>query len=537
MDPILISIAFIFGFAVRMAGLPPFVGYLAAGFVLNAMGFEGGQMLEDVADLGVILLLFSIGLKLKLRNLKKPEIWAGASTHMLFTVLFFGFGIYGLGIAGVSKFAGLDLKLALLIAFALSFSSTVFAVKVLEERAEMSALHGQVSIGVLIIQDILAVVFLTASTGKLPSSWALALPFALMLIRPLLMKVMDHSGHGELLILLGFFLALVVGAAGFGLVGLKPDLGALIIGMVLARHPKAAELSKSLFSFKEIFLVGFFLSIGLSGTPSLEALGVAALLLLAVSFKVVLFFLLFTRFKLRARTSFLAALSLANYSEFGLIVGALGASLGWITSEWLVIMAIALVMTFVLAAPLNTSAHALYDRWADRLKPIETLKRHPDDQPIDSGDAVIAVFGMGRVGTAAYDDLHQRYGNAVIGIDRDPDTVAAHQNRGRNVILGDPTDFDFWERAAVSGGYKIRLVLLAMPKYTANLAAVKEIRARKFAAAIATTAHFDDEVKFLREAGADAVYNFYSEAGFGFAEHACGQLGDRSGLRVAETPM
>ena len=137
---------------------------------------------------------------------------------------------------GIALFAPLDLKRALLVAFALSFSSTVFAVKVLEEKAEMASFHGRVAIGILIMQDILAVIFLTASTGKLPTAWALALIPLLFILRPVMMRLMEGSGHGELMILFGLFLALVVGAGGFEMVGLKPDLGALIIEVRLRKN-------------------------------------------------------------------------------------------------------------------------------------------------------------------------------------------------------------------------------------------------------------------------------------------------------------
>jgi len=520
MDPgIWIVVAFILGFAARQVGLPPLVGFLVAGFVLNAMGVRENAVVVELSDIGVTLLLFSIGLKLHLRSLIRPEVWAGALLHMVITVILFGLGAFALAVGGLSLFSGLDVKLSLLVAFALSFSSTVFAVKVLEEKAEMTSLHGRVAIGILIVQDILAVIFLTASAGKLPSPWALLVPVVLFAIRPLLMKILDRCGHGELLILFGLFVALVVGAAGFELVGLKPDLGALILGVLVANHPKASELAKSLFSFKEIFLIGFFLKIGLSGAPSFEALGIAALFVLVVPFKVALFFLLLTRFKLRARTSLLGSFSLANYSEFGLIVGAIGTANGWIANEWLVIIAIALSATFVLASPLNTAAHSIYARLADRLKPFETKGRHPDDQPIDPGNAEIAIYGMGRIGTGAYDFLRERYGEVVIGVDYDPLTIKKHQEAGRNVIYGDPTDPDFWARTRPNET-KIRVVLLAMSKHAANLAAAKQILHEKFPAMLAATAHFDDEINALKEAGVHAAYNFFAEAGTGLAERA-----------------
>ena len=521
MDPLLILIAFIFGFAVYLVGLPPLVGYLIAGFALQALGVQGGENLETIADMGVMLLLFTIGLKLKLKTLARPEIWAGASIHMLVTVMVFGAAIFALGLAGFSAFAGLDFKLSVLVAFALSFSSTVFAVKALEDRGEMSSLHGRISIGILIMQDIFAVLFLTFSTGKIPSPWAIVLVGGLIASRPLLIAMLNRVGHRELLLLFSIFLALGLGAAGFDFVRLKPDLGALFMGILLAGHPKTEEMSDALLSIKDLFLVGFFLTIGLAGAPTIQSFGIAAVLTVAVVFKVGLFFLLLSRFKLRARTSLLASLSLANYSEFGLLVAAISVRNNWIDPEWLITIAIALSISFIVASPLNTAAHRIYERWSRRLQPFESPTRHPDDQPLDAGDAEIVVFGLGRIGTAVYDDMRNRFGEIVIGIDFNKEVVVKHQQAGRNVITGDATDHDFWERAVAGGVAKIRMVILAMPDHTANMNAMEELTRGQFPGKIAAAAVFDDEVEELRQAGAHAAYDIYAEAGFGFAEHVC----------------
>jgi glutathione-regulated potassium-efflux system ancillary protein KefC len=523
MDPLWILVAFILGFTVNRVGLPPLVGYLIAGFVLQALGVEGGATLEKIADLGVTLLLFSIGLKLRLRSLANPEIWAGASIHMLVTVIVFAAAIYALGLSGLSVFGSLDFKLSLMIAFALSFSSTVFAVKVLEERGEMSSRHGRISIGILIMQDIFAVLFLTFSTGKIPSPWAIALVGGLMIARPLFFAILDRVGHRELLLLFSVFLALGLGAGGFEFVGLKPDLGALVVGVLAAGHPKAGEMAKTLLSFKDLFLVGFFLSIGLSGTPTLQAVGIGGLLTMGIVFKTALFFLLLTRFKLRARTSLLASFSLANYSEFGLLVATTGFRNGWIGSEWLIILAIALAMTLVLASPLNSFVHSIYSRFSERLRPFETKTRRAGDQPVDTGEAQIAIFGMGRVGTGAYDDMRRRHGEVVIGVDFDEKTVKTHLDAGRKVILGDPTDHDFWAKTRQSGE-NMQVVLLTLPEHTANMTAVAQLTEMKFTGLIAATAKFDDNVEELKAAGVQAVFNLYAEAGYGLAEHVCQRL-------------
>ncbi len=474
MDPIFITIAFVLGFLVRQVGLPPLVGFLAAGFVLNGLGFEGGETLQTFADLGVTLLLCSIGLKLDLKSLTKPEVWAGASLHMAITVAVFSVGVFGLGMAGLPFFVDLTFSTAILVAFALSFSSTVFAVKILEEKGEMGAMHGRVSIGILIMQDIFAVLFLTFSLGKLPSFWAILIPVALWGLKPVLYRLMSRSGHGELLLMFGLFAALVVGASGFELVGLKADLGALILGILLAGHAKSSELSKTLLSLKELLLVGFFLNIGMSGAPTLAAVGVAALLVLVVPLKVALFYILLTRFKLRARSSLLGSLNLANYSEFGRIVAAVGATQGWLSPESLVIIALALSATFVIASPLNTAADVLYSKYRERLCKFETNTRHPDDQPIDPGDASIGIFGMGRIGTMAYDFMHEKYGNTVLGFDFNPEKVKQHCETGRRVVYADPTDPDFWPRITRRQGQS-RMILLTMPKHQANLAAVRHL--------------------------------------------------------------
>jgi predicted Kef-type K+ transport protein len=528
MDPLLILIAFVFGFAVYRVGLPPLVGYLIAGFVLQALGIQGGENLEVIADMGVLLLLFTIGLKLKLKTLARPEIWAGASIHNLITVIGFGAVIFALGSAGFSAFAGLDFKLSLLVAFALSFSSTVFAVKALEDRGEMGSLHGRVSIGILIMQDIFAVLFLTFSTGKIPSPWAIVLVGGLIAARPLLIAMLNRVGHRELLLLFSIFLALGLGAAGFDFVRLKPDLGALFIGILIAGHPKAEEMSNALLSIKDLFLVGFFLNIGLAGAPTLQALGIASVLTVAVIFKAGLFFLLLSRFKLRARTALLATLSLANYSEFGLLVAAIAVKNGWIGPEWLITIAIALSISYIVASPLNSAAHRLYERWSQHLRPFETKTRHPDDQPLDPGDAEIAVFGIGRIGTAAYDDMRSRFGEIVIGIDFSSEVVEKHRQAGRNVIVGDATDHDFWERAIAGDSGKFHTVILAMPDHNANMNALEELTRRQFNGKIAVTAMFDDEVDQLKQAGAHATYNIYAEAGFGFAEHVSQIVGNET---------
>lgn len=514
-DVVWIAVAFAMGLLSRTLGLPPLVGFLAAGFLLSAQGISGGEMLEKLSDLGITLLLFIVGLKLNLATLGRPQVWAVAGIHMSVVVSLFGFAIYGLALVGTPFIAGLDLAQSMLIAFALSFSSTVFAVKALEERGEMASIHGRIAIGILIMQDLAAVVFLAISVGKVPSIWALSIVLLLPL-RPVLHMILQRVGHGELLVLYGFLLALG-GAEVFELVGMKGDLGALVLGVMMANHAKADELSKNMLGFKDLFLLGFFLSIGLSGQPSLGTLVVAALIAPLILLKSAIFFGLLAAFKLRARTSFFTSLNLTNFSEFGLIVAAIGVANGWIGSEWLIVLAITMSISFAVGACLNALTGRLYTGRRAFWSRFQRAERLADDRPFDIQGAKVAIIGMGGIGTGTYDRMREVHGEAVVGVDIDPRTVENQRSTGRNVLVGDPSDADFWDR--VQATHTIELVMLALPNLNTDLAVLAQLKAAGFTGQVAATAKFQDEADRLLEAGATTVFNIYTEAGTGFAAH------------------
>lgn len=517
MEIYLIVIAFFFGFVAKQLNLPPLVGFLIAGFVLNYFNVEATERLHQLSEAGILLLLFSIGLKVQLKKLFEPQVWGVATLHMMCVVSLFGLGIFGLSLIGVGYFAELDFGSSLMLAFALSFSSTVFAVKILEENGGMSAKHGRLAIGILIMQDLFAVLFITVSKGELPSPLAFGL-FGLLLLRKPLMYILDRSGHGELLVLLACIFP-IAGAGVFEHVGLKPDLGALILGMLLAGHHKTDELAKAMLGFKDLFLICFFLTIGMAEFPQMKMFWTSCFLVTLIPIKVYLFYLLLTRFALRARTSLLTSLKLANYSEFGLIVGALGVSSGWFDSHWLVIIAVALSLSMVIASPVAIYAQRIYSRYHRALKKLETPHRLAGDSVIDIGDASVLVLGMGRVGAGAYDSLRQRYGRKVVGVDFDDERVETHTMAGRTVIQGDAGDYDFWQRGVLEKG-QVNLVLLTM-SHPANMEAAERIKGTSHNCTLAATTRYEDEISELKRVGVDLVFNIFAEAGTGFSDHVC----------------
>ncbi|MBK1647094.1 cation:proton antiporter family protein [Rhabdochromatium marinum] len=510
--------AFVCGLIARQLGLPPLVGYLVAGFGLQATGAEATELIDVLSALGVTLLLFSIGLKLRLSSLVAPHVWGVASAHMLVFIAVTLPILLGLGALGLPYVSEITPAGALLVAFALSFSSTVFAVKVLEDKGEMGALYGTIAIGILVIQDLAAVLFLAASLGKTPSLWALAL-LALLPLRRVMLWLLEGAGHGELLLLFGVTVALG-GAQVFELVHVKGDLGALLLGVLIASHPKAAELSKTLLGLKDLFLVGFFLSIGLSATPSADMLPLVLVLIALLLAKGFLFEQWLLAFRLRARTALLCGLSLASYSEFGLIVAAVAAKSGWLSADWLAIIAITLSLSLILASTLNARSHDLYELFSARLRRQERQQRIPVEREIDPGRANAMIIGMGQVGAGAYDRLVQTADMRPVGIDADPDTVARHAAGGRHVVQGSATDADFWQRLHLDDGH-VKLVLLAMPRVSENQFAAEHLRQVGYTGVIGAIAKFRDDEPALRAAGVEQVFNLYAEAGAGLAQHVC----------------
>lgn len=491
---------------------PPLVGFLAAGFLLNSFGVGVSEFLRITADLGITLLLFSLGLKLKLKSLFNRQVLGVASSHLVLTTC----GLTGLVLLlswGLDFLGPIELNTAVLIGFALSFSSTVFAVKILDEMGASSTHHGKLSIAILIIQDIAAVAFVAASAGKLPSPWALCL-LAIIPIRKVFHLILDRTGHGELLILFGISLA-IGGADLFELFDMKGDLGALVVGMLFASHPKSNELAKGLLGFKNLFLVGFFLTVGMTALPGWKELGIALCILAFLPLKTALYFALFSKSGLRSRTSWQSSLNLANFSEFGLIVGSIAVSKNWLPSSWLAVFAILLALSFMISAPLATMGDDVYTRWSWLLKRFDQHLA-PRQKSVTERKKDIIVIGMGRIGTSIFDKLQEEMPGKVVGIDTDESKVNRYSSAGRSILLGDGTNPDLWVRYP-DLLLNAKWVILTLPSQQAMCSAAQRLKELKFKGRIAAATRYADEEKPLKEHGVEFSFNIHAEAGRGFA--------------------
>lgn len=491
MDIIWIGLAFMLGLLLNRIHIPPLVGYLLAGIALSFTSYEAGSVLHEISHLGVIFLLFTVGLHIRIKNILQKEVLGVGLIHLFIsTILFFP----------VSLYFGLSTEAALVVSITLGFSSTVLAAKGLEARNELSSYYGRLAIGILIVQDLVAIAIIAYAGGGIPSPWAVLL-LGLPIIRPLLSKLLLTIERDELLLLMALSLA-VGGSALFEAVKLSGELGALVMGMLLVNDQKAEELEKKIWGIKEAFLVGFFLEIGLGGMPDTDGFRFIGTLLILLPVKAVLFYGLFMAFKLRSRTGFLSTITLTAYSEFTLIAGAVAASTGIISSEMMVILGLLTAISYVINAILVRYEDLLWQLTNPVLRIFERKVKHPDHQPVSLGAAKYLVIGLGDTGEAALKRFREQNESAV-GIDINPDRVKQLIDAGCRVLYADAQDAYFWEELDMK---KVKTILIAMSGdiYTKTFI-VEQLRKKKYEGVIRVLTQNLREAEMVKKSGGEPV--------------------------------
>lgn len=503
MDIIWIGFAFLLGFAVSRFRLPPLVGYLAAGLLLSVYGYQAGELLHEIAHIGVLFLLFTVGLHIRVKNILRIDVLGVGLSHLIIsTAIFFP----------ISLFFGFSVTASAIIAVALSFSSTVLAAKNLEDRNELGALYGRIAIGILILQDLVAIGIIAVTGGGIPGVWALSL-FLLPLLRPLLSKLLDYIRDNELLLLLGLVLS-IGGATLFEQFNLSGELGALVVGMLLATDQRGDIIGKKLWAVKEAFLVGFFLEIGLSGFPPLSDFVFIGVVLLLLPLKSILFYLLFMFFQLRARTGYLSTIALTAYSEFALIAGVVATANGFLPEGIMVVFGLIIAISYALNAPIFINEETLWKKIESFLITFERDVKHRDKDTISLGSAEYLIIGMGNAGQAAYDRL-KKEDKRVVGMDIDPDRIERNLKNGRRVVYGDIQDTELWGNTDITN---LKSVMIAMGNQQAKINATKVLRNIGFDGVIYVITMREDEAEAMKEVGANAVSIPIKEAGQRLAE-------------------
>ena len=512
------------GFLGLMLRQPLIVSFIAVGIVAGPSVLDiakSDEHIDLLAELGIALLLFLVGLKLDL----KLERTLGPVSHVTglgqggFTTMFGTLNGLALGLGSLTS---------LYVAIALTFSSTIIIVKLLSDKREIDSLHGRIALGFLIVQDLVVVFAMivlsavgvgAASDGALSDvlsvfGYGLVMLFLVgLFIRFLANPLVERLAKSpELLVSFAIGWAALLAAVG-DFLGFGKELGGLLAGVSLASTPFREAIAARLASLRDFLLLFFFIALGAS--LDLSVLGdnivpaiVFSLFVLIGNPLIVL--VLMGAMGYRKRTGFLAGLTVAQISEFSLIFMAMGVAIGHVAEDALGLVTLVGLVTIAASTYMIAWSHVLYRVLEPALSPFErsSAGRMEDAWQPGRGGHDAVVFGLGRYGTALAEELSSR-GLRVLGVDFDPIAVRRARQRGLDVVFGDATDPEFLAHLPLDG---VRVAVSAVPQHDTGVthddprrSFVKSLRDLGFAGRIAVATHRESEILALERAGADLV--------------------------------
>lgn len=509
---------------------PLVVAFVLVGVAVGPSGaglVSSGEELELLAEIGVAVLLFTVGLKLDLHVVRRlgPVALVAGVVQMAVTA---GGGFL------LARLLGLDATESLYVAIGLAFSSTILVVKLLSDLRQLDDLHGRIAVGILIVQDVAVIVALVAITATGASNDSLAsaygevalkaLVFLAVLaaltrwaLNPLLHRI---AGTPDLLVLFAIAWAVMLGAVGEEL-DLGTEVGAFLGGVSLAATPYREALAARLLTVRDFLLLFFFIELG-SRIDVAEAADqlVPALLLAAfvLVVKPVAVTAVLVAMRYRRRVAVETGLALAQISEFSLILAALGLSLDHIDEQTATLLTVVALTTFGVSTYLMLNGERLARALAARL-PFQERRDREDDIADTEGPDVV-VLGVGRYGSAIVERLRER-DLSVLAVDFDPRTLASWQDRGVDVLYGDVEDPELPRALALPHeGW----IVSTVRRFEANVALLHALEHAGYRGRVAVAAHDLDSADRLFEAGADAVLHPYEAAGAEAVELVAGGL-------------
>lgn len=508
-------IAFIMGSIAHRLKVSPIAGYLLAGIMVGPFtpGFVAdGELAAELAEIGVILLMFGVGLHFSLRDLLAVRKIAvpGAIGQIASAVLM------GMGLAWL---LGWDPLAGFVFGLALSVASTVVLLRGLQGFGIVDTERGRIAVGWLIVEDlvmVLALVLLpalaTVMQGDGPMSWsALLVPLAqtafkvtgflvvmLLVARrliPLALHWVVHSGSRELFRLAVLAIALGVAFGAAVVFDVSFALGAFFAGMILGETPLSRQAAEETLPLRDAFAVLFFVSVGMLFNPAVvveHPLPLIATVLIIVVGKSLVAYAIVRALGRSHRIAITAAASLAQIGEFSFILVGLGVGLNILPADG---------RDLVLAgALLSILANPFIFTW---LVPRRQEKTDPIDPPADTADRTghVVLVGYGRVGKLIARDLMAKR-RAFILIEDQADTAAAAKAQGLDVVRGNAVDPEALKAAGVDRAAKL---LIAIPEGFEGGAVIEAARALNPGIAIVVRAHSDAEVAHLEGKGAADV--------------------------------
>ena len=508
------------GLAAVWLRLPLVIAYVAVGVAVGpsvAGLVEPGGELELLAQLGVALLLFVVGLKLDvhvIRTLGPVALVVGGAQVVLTAA----------GGLLLALTLGLELTHALYVGIGVALSSTIIVVKLLTDRRELDDLHGRLALGVLIVQDLVVVVVMIAVTasGESDRSTGLALlavlvkGAVLLAVLALLMRfVLTPFLHRlarlpDLLVLFAIAWAVAVGAVGEEL-GLGVEVGAFLAGVSIASTPYREAVGARLVTIRDFLLLFFFIDLGsridlgqLAGQLWI-ALVLSAFVLVV---KPLIVMGLLGALRYRKRVSLETGLALAQISEFSLILGALGLRVGHLDEDTTSLLTAVALLTIAVSVYAYPHTGAIAERLGARLDVFERRvpRTEPDEAPVVVPDVI--VLGLGRYGAGVVEGLRERGAN-VLGVDFDPVALARWSDDGVDVLYGDAEDPELPHLLPLPpNGW----VVSTVRRVDANLALLHALAQEGYTGHVAVAAHRPADVARLTRAGAHHVLMPYVSA-------------------------
>lgn len=525
-----LAVLLLFAAAVGALGVrlrqPLIVAFIAVGILVgpSVLGWvSANDQIDLLAKFGIALLLFVVGLKLDLHIIRSmgPVALATGLGQVIFTSV--------IGYLIGSAF-GMTPVTALYVAVALTFSSTIIIVKLLSDKREVDTLHGRIALGFLIVQDlvvVLVMIGLNALGASGDVSWTqaaftvlakgvgfiLLVGLAMRYLLPRLLHMLSRSQ--ELLVLFGIAWGLALAALGV-MLGFSKEVGAFVAGVSLASTPYRDALGARLTSVRDFLLLFFFLDLGanldlgLLGAQLVESLLFSVFVLIGNPLIVMI---IMGVLGYRSRTGFLAGLTVAQISEFSLILGALGLSLGHISSETMGLITLVGLITISASTYMIIYSHPLYERLAPWLRVFERRQPHretgQDSVPHDAVPLVL-LFGLGRYGNGIARALRDR-GWRVLGVDFNPDLLRAGDAMGQRVMFGDAEDPEFIATLPLA---QTHWVVSTARERHANLSLIQSLRGLGYHGRIAIAAQSVDDAARFEQAGADLVLMPFADAAF-----------------------
>jgi Kef-type K+ transport system membrane component KefB len=517
---------------------PVLIAYIVVGIVVGpaVLGLVGAhEQIDLLAQVGVAVLLFVVGLKLDLHHIRHigPVALATGLGQLAFTIAFGFLLVLGLGKGWLE---------ALYVAVALTFSSTIIIVKLLSDKRELDSLHGRIAVGFLIVQDLAVVVAMMAMSalrgsggaggddasllGVLGSlAWRLAAAAALLfvLMRWVLPAVVSAMARSQELLLV-FAIAWGVALAALGeWAGFSKEAGAFLAGFSLASTPYREAMNARLTSIRDFLLLFFFIDLGAKlelSTLGAEVGPAVVLSLFVLIGNPLIVMAIMGIMGYRKRTGFLAGLTVAQISEFSIVFVAMGITLGHVGVQALGLTTLVGLVTITVSTYMILYSQPLYERlapwlgWFERRRPFRELA--VEQTGAVDGAAEVIVFGLGRYGSRLLQQLRAD-GVQAIGVDFDPEAVRALQRQGLPVHFGDGEDPEFLQTLPLA---QARWIVTTFPQLESNRALLHALAEAGFRGPLAAAVRDAVQGRALAAAGVPWILNPFDDA----ADHAARRL-------------